>query len=107
MQTHDDRDYITHFRDEWLKSLDEKADRMKAAGQSKITGGEEGEQPLAEWQHKGVTCRHMPPDEHGILRISIGGGTETPVDVNYCVFRGNRGHCIDLLRKALRAMESR
>lgn len=105
MQTHDDADYT--FRNEWLKSLEEKADRMVAEGKSKITGGDEGEQPLAEWEYKGVACRHMPPDEHGILRISIGGGTETPVEVNYCVFRGNRGHCIDLLRKALKAMESR
>ena len=100
MQTHDDRD----FHREWLKSLEEKADRMQAAGESKITGGDEGEQSLAEWKGKGVFVRHMPPDEHGLLRISIGGGDESPIQLNYCVFRGNRGHCIDLLRKALKAM---
>jgi len=103
MQTHDDRD----FRREWLDSLEEKANRMHANGESKITGGDEGEKPLSEWQHKTVHVRHMPPDEHGILRISVGGGTDTPIQLNYCVFRGNRGHCIDLLRKALKAMESR
>lgn len=107
MQTHDDRDYHSDFRTRWLDSLEAKADRMQAAGQSKITGGDDGEQPLAEWQHKSVQVRHMPPDEHGILRISIGGGQDTPVELNYCVFRGNRGHCIDLLRKALKAMEAR
>lgn len=106
MQSHNDQDFM-QFRKEWLESLESKADRMAAAGQSKIAGGEEGEQPLAEWQHKGVCCRHMPPDEHGILRISIGGGQDTPIELNYCVFRGNRGHCIDLLRKALKAMEAR
>jgi len=103
MQSHDDRD----FRHDWLKSLEEKADRMQAAGESKITGGAEGEQSLAEWEHSGVVVRHLPPDEHNILRISIGGGRDTPVELNYCVFRGNRGSCIDLLRKALKAMESR
>jgi len=103
MQTHDDRD----FRREWLDSLEEKANQMHANGGSKITGGDEGEEPLSEWQHKTVHVRHMPPDEHGILRISVGGGTDTPIQLNYCVFRGNRGHCIDLLRKALKAMESR
>lgn len=106
MQTHDDREF-SEFRRKWLESLEAKADKMRAAGQSKITGGDEGENPLAEWEHKGILCRHMPPDEHGILRISVGGGQDTPVEVNYCVFRGNRGHCIDLLRKALKAMESR
>ena len=106
MQSHDDADF-SDFRNTWLKSLEDKADRMQAAGQSKITGGDDGEKPMAEWQHKTIHCRHMPPDEHGILRISIGGGQDTPVELNYCVFRGNRGHCIDLLRKALKAMESR
>ena len=101
MQSHDDRD----FRQDWLKDLEAKADRMREAGESKITGGDKGERRLAEWQHKTVHVRHMPPDEHGILRISLGGGEDIPVQLNYCVFRGNRGHCIDLLRKALKAME--
>ena len=103
MQTHEDAD----FKNEWLKSLEEKANRMHAAGESKITGGDKGEEALSEWQFKSVHVRHMPPDEHGILRISVGGGTDTPIELNYCTFRGNRGHCIDLLRKALKAMESR
>jgi hypothetical protein len=102
MQSHDDRD----FRREWYKSLGEKADRMHAEGKSRITGGNKGEKPLAEWQFKTVHVRHMPEDEHGILRISIGGGDDTPIQLNYCVFRGSRGHCIDLLRKALKAMEA-
>ena len=103
MQSHRDSDFSSS---NWLKSLEEKAARMKAAGQSKITGGDDGEECLAEWQHKRVHVRHMPEDEHGVLRISVGGGTDTPVELNYCVFRGNRGHCIDLLRKALKAMEA-
>jgi hypothetical protein len=101
MQTHEDAD----FRREWLKSLEEKADRMREAGESKITGGEEGEQSLAEWKYKTFHVRHMPLDEHGILRISVGGGENIPVQLNYCVFRGNHGHCVDLLRKALKALE--
>ena len=101
MQSHDDRD----FQRDWLASLEEKADRMREAGKSEITGGKEGEKPLAEWKDKGITVQHMPPDEHGILRISVGGGQDIPIPLNYCVFRGNRGHCVDLLRIALKAME--
>lgn len=102
MQTHRDDD----FRSVWLESLKKKADRMQAEGKSRITGGEEGEDSLAEWQFKSVHVRHMPEDEHGILRISVGGGTDTPVKLDYCTFRGDRGHCVDLLRRALKALEA-
>ena len=101
MQTHDDKD----FRRDWLKSLEAKAERMQAAGESDITGGRRGEKVLCEWKANGVEVRKMPDDEHGILRISIGGGGDAPVELNYCVFRGSHSHCVDLLRKALAAME--
>jgi len=104
MQTHEDRDARRDARREWLDSLTEKADRMTAAKQSEITAGKSEETVLAEWKAHGIGVRHLPPDEHGILRISIGGG-ETPVPLNYCVFRGDPGACVDLLRNALAAME--
>lgn len=104
MQTHDDGEH-RDFIGEWFKSLENKAERMQAAGKSKITAGVDGEPILAEWESRNIIVRHMPPDEHDILRISIGGGKHTPVELNYCVFRGNRGECIDLLRKALKSME--
>jgi len=120
MQSHDDRDFEASERirklfaktkfdssDEWMRSLEKKAEAMHTAGKSKITGGEEGEESLAEWQHKSVHVRHMPEDEHGILRVSVGGGENIPIKLDYCVFRGNRGQCIDLLRRALKALESR
>jgi len=100
MQTHDDRE----FRRDWLKSLEEKAARMEAKGQSTITAGGPGEEPIDEWKSHGVGVRQMPDDEHGILRVSIGGG-DTPIGLNYCVFRGGRGQCVDLLRKALAALQ--
>jgi hypothetical protein len=100
MQTHADQD-----RRDWLRSLEQKANRMQAAGHSVIAGGKEGEETLAEWESGGVGVVQRPPDEHGILRISIGGG-ETPVPLNYCVFRGEHGACVDLLRKALAALEA-
>ena len=102
MQTHRDDD----FSRDWLKSLEEKADRMVANGASMITAGVEGEKALAEWQFKSVGVRHMPEDEHGILRISIGGGEHIPIPLDYCVFRGDRGQCVDLLRRALKALEA-
>lgn len=100
MQTHDDRD----ARREWLDSLEKKAERMQSAKQSEITAGKEDEPILAEWKANGISVRHLPSDEHGILRISIGGGT-TPLPLNYCVFRGNHSACIDLLNKALVALK--
>lgn len=101
MQTHMDSD----ARNAWLDSLKAKAERIAADQQSTITAGTLGEGIIEEWQSNGIGVRKMADDEHGILRISIGGG-DTPVGVNYCVFRGDRGKCVDLLRKALRALES-
>src|SRR3990167_4441942 len=101
MQTHQDSD----FRDRWLDSLRNKADQMQADGKSNITGGEDGEQALAAWKSHGVHVKHLPDDEHGILRISVGGGTETPILLNYLVFRGNYEACVSLLEQALRALK--
>jgi hypothetical protein len=93
------------FKKEWLRSLEQKAAMIQAAGGSRITGGVDGEKPVAEWQSHDVDVKQLPPDEHGVLRISIGGGN-TPVPLNYLRFRGPHGACVDLLRKALQALES-
>lgn len=100
MNTHGDGE---HNRD-WLQSLEAKAEANRAAGKARITGGADGEPVLCEWKSCGVSVRQLPDDEHGILRISVGGG-ETPVPLNYLVFRGDHSRCVDLLRKALRALE--
>ena len=71
---------------------------------TKITSGD-GETILVEWERRGVHVRQLPDDEQGILRISIGGGNETPVPLNYCVFRGKHSKIVDLLRKALIALQ--
>lgn len=100
MQTHfdsDSRDFMNRLR--------QRADAALSGRKSEITGGNPDEQSLAEWDSNGVGVRQLPPDEQGILRISIGGGN-TPVPLNYCVFRGNHSACVDLLRKALKALES-
>ncbi len=99
-QTHEDRDSTA-----FLERLEERADGAVAAGASQIASGAPGEEPLDGWEAHGVQVCQLPPDEQRILRISIGGGPVTPVAVNYCTFRGDRGHCVELLRRALRAME--
>ena len=103
MQTHSDRDYMREM--DWLDSLKKKAAKMVDRGESQITAGKPEEQVLAEWRKHGIGVQQLPDDEHGVLRISIGGG-QTPVNVNYCVFRGGHGECVDLLRRALKAMEA-
>ena len=101
MQTHEDRDP----RD-FMQLLQQRADAMERRGLSQITAGKPGEQILEEWESNGVHVRHMPDDQQKILRVSIGGGEIAPVELNYCVFRGPHGACVDLLRKALAALES-
>ncbi len=104
MNSHRDSDALTPFQKGWLGSLKKDADDIHEKKLSQITGGVEGEQSLAEWSANDVGVRQLPDDRHGILRISIGGGS-TPLPLNYCVFRGDRVKCIDLLQKALRALE--
>ena len=101
MKTHEDN----FHRKGWIRSLEAKSKRMHATGQSTIAGGDKDELVLGEWKSNGVYVRHLPDDEHSILRISIGGG-ETPVPLNYCTIRGDHARCIDLLRKALSALEA-
>lgn len=101
MQTHYDDD----ARREFMDLLRKKAKEYEERGLSRITAGRPGEEELASWKANGVSVRHLPDDEHGVLRISIGGG-DTPVPLNYLVFRGEHGACVNLLRKALAALES-
>lgn len=114
MDSHLDSDARSTFMDEMRKQaqaefmteLERKAARIKAEARSKITGGAPGEKSLAEWEHGSVHVRQLPNDEQGILRISIGGGENLPVNLNYCVFRGDLAACAAMLRKALGALES-
>lgn len=100
MQTHLDNQHS-----DFIERLKERAAAAEQAKASLITGGNEGDEPLAVWDFANVQCKHLPDDEQGILRISIGGG-QTPVPLNYCVIRGDLGQCIDLLSRALDALRA-
>lgn len=91
--------------DQWFESLKKKAEEMEKQKASQITGGKSEEVPIAAWKRNNVSITQLPDDEHGILRISAGGGEGLPREVNYLVFRGEHGKCIELLRKALKALE--
>jgi len=108
MQSHRDSDTspLSRFQQDFLKTLGDRADRLSKAGKSKIAGGVDGEPVLAEWSHDNIFVRQMPDDEQKILRISVGGGDHLPATLNYLTFRGPRGECIDLLRRALKALET-
>jgi len=99
MDTHYDSQHTRQFIDR----LKERAEDARSAKASMITGGADGEEPLATWEFDGVHCKHLPDDQQGILRISIGGG-RMPVPLNYCVIRGDLGKCIDLLERAAKAL---
>lgn len=107
MQTHEDfehRSFAKDIAERWMEDLKAKAERTK--GLSKITAGDEGEPAIARWKSNGIEVCQRADDEHGILRMSIGGGPDCPVKCDYLVFRGDHGKCVDLLRKALHALES-
>lgn len=113
MQSHSDLDALHRSSansqkdaPKFIEELKKKAAKMQREGKSKITGGADGEEELASWEHDGVQVRHMPDDEHGILRISAGGGDDTPCPLNYCVIRGDLGKCIALLEKAVKALKA-
>lgn len=98
MQTHEDFQHSS-----FMERLKQRAEQAK--GRSKITAGTDDEEPLAKWKHGDIHVKHLPDDEQGILRISIGGG-QTPVPLNYCVIRGGVGQCIELLKKAIEALRA-
>lgn len=98
MQSHDDR--------EWHDSLKRKAAAMQELGLSQITGGGSGEPVLAHWTHDGMGVQRRPDDEHGIVRISIGGGS-VELDGSYLVFRGSPITCRALLSQAIEALDAR
>ena len=103
MQTHKNDDFVDRF----LERLEERAEKGKREKTASITAGKEGEPTLAHWKAEGFDCVQRPEDSQGILRISVGGGPNTPVKLNYLTFRGDHSQCVDLLRKALKALESR
>lgn len=101
--SHDDRP--DHVKRAFVARLQERAGEVYAKAGSTIASPSSGEVIEREWQAFGVHCSELPADEQGILRISIGGGPHTPIQLNYCTFRGSHADCVDLLRKALKAME--
>jgi hypothetical protein len=99
MQTHYDQQHA------FIDRLRERAEKAQKAAASTIAAGGENEQELGSWRaSNGMHCRHMPDDEQGILRLSIGGGEHLPTTMNYLVVRGKIGQCIELLEKALVAL---
>ena len=102
VQTHED----TQHQQSFMARLQERAKAAAEAKASLITVGSDKEKPLAGWEHGGIQVRHLPDDEQGILRISIGGGDHTPVVLNYCTIRGSVGECIKLLERAIEALRA-
>lgn len=101
MQTHRDDDFDPG---QFMEQLGRRAKIAKKAKTARITVGDAGEPVLDEWDAYTVHVVQRPPDPQGILRISVGGGEFMPVDLNYCVFRGDRTQCAFLLEKAAKAL---
>ena len=100
MESHADADAA------WRSSLERKADSMKRGGLSDITAGAPREPVLNEYTAHGVTVTRRPDDEHGIARVSIGGGVPGKGEYDYCVFRGTPDTCVALLENAILAIRA-
>lgn len=87
---------------DFLKELRLRAEIMSDLAKNDLQEGN----VIAEWEHDGIRCQELPADRQGILRISIGGGSDLPVVGDYCNFRGDHSKCIALLERVLTAMKS-
>ena len=97
---------MSHDQNQFMDELKRRAEKGRQSGNASITAGSEGEPVLASWRGKnGVEVVHRPKDPQGILRISVGGGRDTPVKLDYCTIRGGVGACIELLEKAIEALK--
>ena len=86
----------------FIERLRQRAEVAEKAAASTITAGTDSEQELGSWKaSNGIHCRHMPDDEQGILRLSIGGGDNLPAKLNYVVFRRRIGQCIEMVEKSI------
>lgn len=88
------------------QQLKRRAQLAQTHGGGVIAGGEPGEPVLQRWELDGMQCVVRPNDPQGILRISIGGGPELPGGMGYCTIRGDKQQCIELLTRALQALQA-
>ena len=85
--------------------LQERMQKACDEGTNLITAGRDGERVLFNEPARGVLVRRLPDDPDRVLRISI-GCPEWDSQQAYLVFRGESSRVYDLLRKALKAMQS-
>ena len=104
MGSHQNMDHQSERRRSFLERLTQRAEDCRSRQESTIVGGRDGEKPLLAWNVGGMQGQVMPPDEQGINRISIGGGSDLPIQVDYCVIRGDVGQCIKLLDHAIQLL---
>ncbi len=98
-------DTLTAEQLQAFEALKVKAAEIMEKEGSQITAGKVGEESVVEAQVEEVFLRRML-DDPLCLRISI-GAAHLLTDSTYCVFRGDPTPVILLLRKALKAMETR
>jgi hypothetical protein len=106
MASHQDSDHLRkdspERRAEFLKMLQIRGEVMEELGKNRMAQ----DRPIRKWSHNGVTVQEQEAESTGVLRISIGGGPDTPVLGDYCTFRGDQSKCIALLEKVLVAMKA-
>jgi len=98
MGSHQDTDHTAEI----LKELKYKAEVMTSLQKNRIAA----EKPIRAWSHDKIRVEHLPDDEHGVLRISIGGHPDFTRS-EYCNFRGDQSRCIKLLERCLKALKQK
>lgn len=99
MGSHIDNDH--EERNRIINELKLKSELLCDLGKNRITN----DKVILEWKHDGIRVQMLPDDQHGVLRVSIGGHPEMDRS-EYCNFRGDQGRCITLLERCLEAMKS-
>ena len=89
----------------FFKELERRALSMREKGES-IIASQGIDEPLSHWSYKGLHVKKLEDDKQGILRISIGGGDDSPIPLKYCTFRGDKEACIKLLQETLEALKN-
>ena len=99
MGSHRDSD---HGKARVLQELKLKAELLSDLGKNRVAN----ERVLEEWIFDEIRVQMLPDDEHGVIRISIGGHADLHPS-EYCNFRGDQGRCIALLTRCLEAMKAK
>ena len=102
MGSHQDRDHrLEEEQARFIEELKIRGDVMAELGKNRLAQGK----PIRKAEIDGIRFAEQEEESTGVIRISIGGGPDTPVRGDYCTFRGDQGKCIALLESVIAGLK--